>query len=81
MGLALSPEGIIEGIPEVAGTLDLDLTVSSGGLTDTRSLALQVLWNTLSVSSATLPAISFQNQWEDTLRAEGGDGDYAWMVS
>lgn len=80
-GLVLTSGGVLSGVPVEADTVSLSLTVTSGGLTDTRSLTLRIHWDTLSISTTSLADIPFQNEFADTLVGYGGDGDYEWSVS
>ncbi len=80
-GLVLDTDGVLQGVPEVADTLNLEITVNSGGLSASRTLTLRLQWDTLSITTTELPGIPFQNEWADTLRAAGGDGDYTWSVT
>lgn len=81
-GLTLSSAGDLVGSPSTAGTFSFGAKVTSGGLTDTRMLSLQVMPGGLPlvVVDQSLTAAEFGRVYTASLVAVGGTPPYTWRA-
>ncbi|MEQ9496602.1 MAG: putative Ig domain-containing protein [Deltaproteobacteria bacterium] len=83
-GLSLSTEGVLSGAPREGGKFEFEVTVQSGGETDTESFDLSVdAAAQLSIDTpSTLPMATVGVAYETTIVASGGEQiDYSWSVA
>ncbi|MES2598224.1 MAG: putative Ig domain-containing protein [Verrucomicrobiota bacterium] len=81
LGLTLSPEGLLSGIPNAAGNINVEIEVAdANGFTVSKTLALQVAPSDLSILTAALPTAVKGMAYSASLAASGGDGTYTWQV-
>ncbi len=82
-GLTLSTAGDLVGSPSTAGTFAFDVKVTSGALTDTRMLSLQVTAGGLPlvIVPQSLTAAEFGRVYSSSLVAVGGRPPYVWRVT
>jgi|GEM_PF-1021269 subtilase family serine protease len=81
-GLALSTAGDLGGSPSSAGSFSFDVKVTSGSLSDTRSLSLQVAAGGLPlvIVDQVLTAAQFGRAFNASLVAVGGKPPYTWRA-
>jgi uncharacterized repeat protein (TIGR01451 family) len=81
-GITLSSAGDLIGSPSQAGTFSFDVKVTSGTLTDTRSLSLKVSPGGLPlvIVDQVLPAAEFGRSYLGSLVAVGGKPPYTWKA-
>ncbi len=81
-GLTLSSSGDLVGSPSTAGTFSFDAKVTSGTLTDTRMLSLQVMPGGLPlvIVDQSLTAAEFGRVYTSSLVAVGGTPPYVWRA-
>ncbi|HEX8837838.1 MAG TPA: putative Ig domain-containing protein [Candidatus Acidoferrum sp.] len=83
-GLALSPSGVISGIPTgTGGTSNFTVQVkdsASSPQTATAALSIQVI-SPLSISTTTLPGGVIGSPYGQSLAATGGTTPYTWSIS
>ncbi|MFZ5445010.1 MAG: putative Ig domain-containing protein [Myxococcota bacterium] len=81
-GLSLSSTGDLVGTPSASGTFSFDARVTSGTLSDTRSLSLQVMTGgiPLVIVDQALSAAQFGRSYTTSLVAVGGKPPYQWKV-
>jgi hypothetical protein len=81
-GLALSTAGDLGGSPSSAGSFSFDVKVTSGSLSDTRSLSLQVAAGGLPlvIVDQVLTAAQFGRAYNASLVAVGGKPPYTWRA-
>ena len=77
-GVSLSSGGLISGTPTATGTATFSVQASSSGLTDERSLELNVVYGSPDILTTGLSPAIIGESYADTLRATGGDGSYVW---
>ena len=79
-GLTLNgATGEISGALTATGTTVFEVQVLSGGGTATKMLSITVN-DPPSITSSSLPGITVDNAYSQTLAASGGDGDYTWAM-
>ena len=78
-GLSLSSAGAISGTPTSGGTSSFSITVTSEGISASRTLSIAVN-NVLSISTSVLPDGVVSSVYAATLEAIGGDGSYSWSL-
>ena len=81
-GLTLSTAGDLVGSPSTAGTFTFDAKVTSGTLTDTRMLSLQVMPGGLPlvIVDQSLTAAEFGRVYVASMVAVGGTPPYQWRA-
>ena len=81
-GLTLSSAGDLVGSPSTAGNFSFDARVTSGALTDTRMLSLQVLPGGLPlvIVDQSLTAAEFGRVYTASMVAVGGTPPYRWRA-
>jgi hypothetical protein len=81
-GLTLSPAGDLVGTPSSAGTFAFDAKVTSGTLSDTRGLSIQVMAGGLPlvIVDQALSAAEFGRAYNASLVAVGGKPPYQWKA-
>lgn len=81
-GLSLSGS-TISGTPTTPQSADFTLRVTSAGLSDTRSLGIQVSPQTQppSITTTSLPDGTVGQSYAAGLSATGGDGNYVWSIA
>ncbi len=81
-GLSLSSAGDLVGSPSTAGTFSFDAKVTSGTLTDTRMLSLQVMPGGLPlvIVDQSLTAAEFGRVYTASMVAVGGTPPYTWRA-
>jgi hypothetical protein len=82
-GLSLSPLGDLAGAPARTGTFAFEVKVTSGTLSQTRSLSLVVAQGNLPlvIVDQALPAAEFGRAYNAPLIAVGGRPPYRWAVA
>jgi PKD repeat protein len=81
-GLALSPEGVLSGTPEAAGTFTFTVTATdASGCSGAATYTLSVCVAGLILSPGTLPAGTVGSGYGQTLVASGGAPPYAFAVT
>jgi hypothetical protein len=81
-GLTLSSAGDLVGSPSTAGSFSFDVKVTSGTLTDTRMLSLQVMAGGLPlvIVDQSLTAAEFGRVYTAAMVAVGGKPPYQWRA-
>ena len=82
-GITLSSSGVLSGTPTATGSFSFKVNVqdhSTPTLSRFQSLTLVVSAPPLSISTTSLPSVSVNQTYSQTLQANGGTPSYAWTV-
>lgn len=82
-GLTLTAGGTLSGTPTASGIFTFDVTVTSGGQTQSRSYSVTIALPPVTiVTTSPLPAATVGASYSRTLQATGGAGagSYAWTL-
>lgn len=81
-GLALSPQGLVSGIPSASGTYGFQVqVVDQTGATATKAFGLVVSAGLVISTSTQLPSAVPNQPYSQTLAATGGTPPYQWAVT
>lgn len=83
VGLSLGTNGTIGGTPnavETAGSVSVKVTDSAGN-TATATLALTVVYATLSITTTNIPGATVGSAYSEQFAATGGSGHYSWAAT
>ncbi|HYG75303.1 MAG TPA: putative Ig domain-containing protein [Planctomycetota bacterium] len=85
-GVALSPAGVLSGIPTAGGTFNVSITATDSSLgtgpySSTKAYLLTVGAPTITLAPATLPFTNTGAAYSQTLTASGGTAPYTFAVT
>lgn len=81
-GLTLTSTGVLSGTPTTAGSSTVTVQVADAtGQKATANLTLTVVASSLSITTATLPAVTSGTPYLATLTATGGTTPYTWTLT
>ncbi|MBB3455021.1 hypothetical protein FHT86_003320 [Rhizobium sp. BK313] len=82
LGVALSPGGVLSGIPTMGGTFNFTVKAADGlTFTGSQAYSISIGAPTITITPATLPAGAAGTAYSQPLTASGGTGGYTYSLT